>query len=174
MTADRAGTPFPPAVPPLKMPAAVSSPDYRPVLDTNIVLDCFVFRDPAMHALVDAMERGRIRPLIHEETLDELRRVLAYPQCKLEQIEQHHVLARYRAVAMEAPMPENFSRAQLALPQGFPKCRDPDDDLFLALAFHARADALITKDRALLKLRRKARKFDVTILGSIDLKELRW
>ena len=155
------------------MPAAVSSPDFRPVLDTNIVLDCFVFRDPAMHSLVDAMERGRIQPLIHEQTLDELRRVLAYPQCKLEQTEQHHVLARYRALAMDAQVPENFSRAQLALPQGFPKCRDSDDDLFLALAFHARADALITKDRALLKLRRKARKFDVTILGSIDLKELR-
>jgi predicted nucleic acid-binding protein len=58
------------------------------------------------------------------------------------------------------------------LPPGFPRCRDPDDDHFLALAHHAAADALVSKDRAVLKLRRRARKFGVRILDVRQLNEL--
>lgn len=127
-----------------------------------------------MNELIAAIASERVQPIVHDQTLDELRRVLAYPQCHLNEVEQRETLDRYRAAATCASMPVAFSRTNLLLPAGFPHCRDSDDDLFLALAFHATADALITKDRALLKLRRKARKFGVSILGPIDLRELRW
>lgn len=38
-----------------------------------------------------------------------------------------------------------------------PRCRDPDDQKFLELARDGAADFLVTKDKALLKLRRISR-----------------
>ena len=38
---------------------------------------------------------------------------------------------------------------------GLPRCRDADDQIFLEAALAARADVLVTKDRALLELNRR-------------------
>jgi len=146
----------------------------RLVLDTNIVLDCLVFRDSATRDLTAAIEARRVQALVHQHALGELERVLAYPQCRLAVTEQRQVLDRYYAAATLAPMPEGFSREDLLLPPGFPRCRDRDDEPFLALAYHARADGLVTKDKALLKLRGKARRFGVAILAPADLTSLQW
>lgn len=139
------------------------------MLDTNIVLDCLVFHDPATNELIAAIEARRVQALVHEHTLDELMRVLAYPQCQLAATEQRQVMDRYLSAATLTPMPDGFSRSTLLLPTGFPRCRDRDDEIFLALAYHARADGLVTKDKAVLKLRRKARRFGVPILAPADL-----
>jgi len=144
----------------------------RLVLDTNIVLDCLVFDDPAMRELTTAIEARRVQALVHESTIDELQRVLAYPQLRLAEAQRQHVLNRYLAASTPAPMPESFSRDTLLLPPGFPRCRDRDDEVFLALAYHARAHALVTWDKAVLKLRRKARKFGVAILTPANDSEL--
>ncbi|HWK75701.1 MAG TPA: putative toxin-antitoxin system toxin component, PIN family [Povalibacter sp.] len=148
----------------------MSARPFRLVLDTNIVLDCLVFRDRATHELTTAIEERRVQALVQQYTLDELERVLAYPQCRLTPIEQRQVLDRYLAMTTVAPMPERFRRDNLLLPPGFPRCRDTDDDPFLALAYHCRADGLITKDKAVLKLRRRARRFGVAILTAADLR----
>ncbi len=153
---------------------AVSLQPSRLVLDTNIVLDCLVFRDSATIALTSAIEARRVEALIHEHALDELGRVLAYPQCRLAVNEQRQVLDRYRALATMVPMPDAFTRNTLLLPSGFPRCRDRDDEPFLALAYHARADGLVTKDKAVLKLRKKARRFGVAILAPTDLQLVQW
>lgn len=139
------------------------------VLDTNIVLDCLVFRDHAARELTTAMEAQRVQALVLQYTLDELERVLAYPQCRLAPVEQRQVLDRYLAITTMAPMPEGFGRDNLLMPAGFPRCRDTDDEPFLALAYHARADGLVTKDKAVLKLRSKARRYGLTILAPTDL-----
>lgn len=135
------------------------------VLDTNIVLDCWVFADPAVSDLTAAIEAGRVRPIVHELALAELQRTLAYSRFRLDEADQREVLERYRALAIGAPMPQGFSRETLLLPPGFPRCRDEDDQPFLALAYHARADGLVTKDKAILQLGRRARKFGVAILA---------
>jgi uncharacterized protein len=142
----------------------------RLVLDTNVVLDCLVFRDPASCALMTALEARRVQALVHALTVDELQRVLAYPQCRLDAAEQKQVLDRYLGLGTMAAMPEGFSRETLLLPTGFPRCRDRDDEPFLALAYHARAEGLVTKDKIILKLRKKVRKFDVSILAPTDLR----
>jgi uncharacterized protein len=147
------------------------NPSLRLVLDTNIVLDCLVFRDQSTRELMAAIEARRAQVLVHQYALDELERVLAYPQCRLAATEQQQVLDRYLAAATMAPMPDEFSRDTLLLPPNFPRCRDRDDEPFLALAYHAQADGLVTKDKAVLKLRRKARKFGVAIFA---LTELSW
>jgi putative PIN family toxin of toxin-antitoxin system len=150
----------------------VSSRPFRLVLDTNIVLDCFVFRDPATRDLIASIEAQRTQALVHLQALDELERVLTYPQFDLDVIEQRRVLDRYLTATTLIPMPEGFSRDTLLLPLGFPRCRDHDDEPFLALAYHGRADVLITKDKALLKLRRKAKRFGVAIVTLADLLSL--
>jgi len=148
---------------------SVSARPSRLVLDTNIVLDCLVFRDAATCDLMAAIEARRVQPLVHQYALDELERVLAYPQCRLAVTEQRQVLDRYLAAVVELSMPDGFSRDDLLLPPGFPRCRDRDDEPFLALAYHARADGLVTKDKAVLKLLKKARRFGVAILALADL-----
>ena len=43
----------------------------------------------------------------------------------------------------------------VAATAGMPRCSDPDDQKFLELAAATRAQILVSKDRALLKLRRR-------------------
>lgn len=133
------------------------------VLDTNVVLDWLVFRDVAVETLQDAVEQGRVTIVTHAAAVEELRRVLAYPQCKLGAADQEALLNRYRTVSCEATLPEGFSLESLLLPEGFPRCRDPDDQHFLALTYHAKADGLVTKDRQLLRLRKRVARFGVTV-----------
>ncbi|MBB6093975.1 putative PIN family toxin of toxin-antitoxin system [Povalibacter uvarum] len=140
----------------------------RLVLDTNVVLDCLVFRDPATRDLMTAIEARQVQVIVHQLAIDELERVLTYSQFRLAADAQRLVLDRYLAAATQMEMPTGFSREALLLPPGFPPCRDTDDEPFLALAYHARADGLVTKDKAVLKLRRKAMKFGVRILASYE------
>jgi putative PIN family toxin of toxin-antitoxin system len=144
---------------------SATDPPKRAILDTNIVLDCLVFRDPWTRDLIDALEARRVHALVHPLTLDELQRVLTYPQFRLDAAQQAEVMDRYLGMTTSVGTPEGFSREDLLLPTGFPRCRDRDDEVFLALAYHARADGLVTKDRAVLKLRKKARKFGVAIVA---------
>lgn len=133
------------------------------VLDTNVVLDWLVFRDVAVETLQVAVDDGRVRIVTHTAAVEELRRVLAYPQCKLGAADQEELLNRYRTMSFEAELPTNFSLANLLLPEGFPRCRDADDQHFLALAYHAKADGLLTKDRQLLRLRKRVARFGVVV-----------
>lgn len=152
--------------------ATVRMRPFRLVLDTNVVLDTLVFHDSATRELVAALEARRVQALVCRHTLDELKRVLCYSQFRLTASERQDVLDRYLALGSPAELPEGFDRDTLLLPAGFPRCRDVDDEPFLALAYHARADGLVTKDKALLKLRKKARRFGLTILGPATLSSL--
>jgi putative PIN family toxin of toxin-antitoxin system len=133
------------------------------VLDTNVVLDWLVFRDAGVERLQAAVEQRRVTIVTHAAAIDELYRVLAYPRCKLAAADQEALLSRYRMATREAALPTDFSLANLLLPAGFPSCRDADDQHFLALAYHAKADGLLTKDRQLLRLRKRAARFGVAI-----------
>lgn len=138
------------------------------VLDTNVVLDWLVFRDPGLARLLEAMARRQVTIVTHAAAIDELSRVLAYPRCKLAALEQAALLKQYRLACLEAALPAQFALDNLLLPAGFPSCRDPDDQHFLALAYHARADGLLTKDKQLLRLRKRAAKFGVTVVSPKD------
>jgi putative PIN family toxin of toxin-antitoxin system len=135
------------------------------ILDTNVVLDWLVFCRPELVDLTNAVNESVVSLLTHDATRSELLRVLNYPLLKLEVQRQGEVYATYCALCDEAVVPDGFSAGNLMLPEGFPKCRDPDDQLFLALAFHSKADALVSRDRQVLALRKKARKFGVTIVA---------
>jgi len=123
----------------------------RLVLDTNVWLDWLVFDDAGITPLRAAREAGAIEICIDAACAEELRRVLAYPLRKqvLDDAAQAAALARCLGVVTlveHAP--------QGTLPP-LPLCRDPDDQKFLELARAARADYLLSKDRALLELARR-------------------
>jgi putative PIN family toxin of toxin-antitoxin system len=126
----------------------------RLVLDTNIWLDWLVFDDPQVAPLRGAHAAGQARIYIDAPCEMELQRVLAYRLGKtvLDLAAQAAALAACR----QAAIPLTSPRPEPAIPlAALPLCRDADDQKFLDLARAARADFLLTKDRALLELARR-------------------
>lgn len=144
----------------------------RFVFDTNVVIDWLVFDDDYLQRLRERIAANEIVVLRNALALDELTRVLGYDALKLAAVRQAEVRSHYLARTSEVAMPAGFTASSLLLPERFPKCRDRDDDAFLALAFHSQATALITRDKALLKLKKRARRFDVAVLNVQEMMEL--
>lgn len=134
------------------------------VIDTNVVLDLLHFDDTAARPLRRALEAGRVRCAVTAATLDELRRVLAYPEFGLDPAQQAALFARYQMLSEPASTVEGCAAlpykgtpihyGQKPVGSGMPLCSDPDDQKFIELAAAVRAQGLVSKDRAVLKLRR--------------------
>ncbi|MEW6118805.1 MAG: PIN domain-containing protein [Pseudomonadota bacterium] len=132
------------------------------VIDTNVVLDFLYFDDPASRPLRQALEAGRVRAAVTPATLAEWLHVLAYPQFGLDAGAQRRLADRYRSlctvfesVAVQA-MPHKGTPTRYRLKpmqDRMPRCKDGDDQKFLDLAAQLGAP-LVSKDRAVLKLRR--------------------
>ena len=116
------------------------------VLDTNVVLDLLHFDDAAARPLLRALDDGRVRCVVTAATLEEWRRVLAYPEFALDSMQRAARLARYQDLSEKV--------AGLVADMVLPRCSDPDDQKFIELAAAAHAQGLVSKDRAVLKLRR--------------------
>ncbi len=116
------------------------------VLDTNIWLDWLVFADPGVTPLKSACGDGAVRIAINAACLEELGRVLAYPEFKLDSATRNELFSQVRNCTY---------RVETRLLSPVPRCADPDDQKFLELARDAHADWLITKDNALLSLAKK-------------------
>jgi putative PIN family toxin of toxin-antitoxin system len=137
--------------------AAHSAP--RVVLDSNVWIDILVFDDPDSRPIHAALASGALIALIDGRCLAELTRVLDYPQFVARAVDKEAALATVARLTEFVTTPE---AAENATP--LPKCKDRDDQKFLELAHAARADWLVSKDRAVLKLaRRIARDFGFRI-----------
>lgn len=121
----------------------------RIVLDTNVLLDLFVFRDPRWQTLLQAMQHGSVQAITRADCRMEWTLVLAYTKLKLDAAAQEQIKAEFDAIVtlLDPPLPESAIK--------LPVCRDSDDQKFLELAYAANAAILISKDKALLKLARK-------------------
>lgn len=137
----------------------------RWVLDTNVVIDWLVFDDPYMDPLRAAVNDGSLTILTHRPAIDELHRVLGYRQLKLDPARQNDVFRQYLAQTVCVSLPDGSHDGRLLLPGGFPRCRDRDDEPFLALAFHQQADALVSRDNAVYGLKSRASRFGLCILN---------
>lgn len=113
------------------------------VIDTNIVLDLYVFSDPATQPLKLALAARQVQWLATQPMRDELARVLAYPKIMAR-------MAYYRVSADDvlARFDEQTHRVEVA-GKAAVTCSDPDDQKFIDLAV-AHKTTLLSKDRAVL------------------------
>ena len=113
------------------------------VLDTNILLDVWVFGDAAAALLIAGLPQGQWRWLATPPMREELARVLAYPHIVKSlhhhQINPQTVLDQWDA---HAEMVDVAPKASVT-------CKDPDDQKFIDLAVAYRA-MLLSKDQAVL------------------------
>ena len=130
----------------------------RIVLDTNVCLDLFVFRDPRWQHLLSAMQQDQVECVTSSSCRMEWTLVLNYKKLALTEIQQQTMLAEFDSLIQVTPDVE----ATIKLPV----CRDKDDQKFLVLAHAAQADFLITKDKALLKLARKTTRLGLFTIAS--------
>lgn len=128
------------------------------VLDTNVVLDWLVFRDPSCLALGAAIESGQVRWFAAEALRRECDNVLA------------RGVGADRAPDLGA-LADTWQRLAVIHPAappagGHPPCRctDPDDQKFIDLALRTGARWLLSRDRAVLKLAGRARRAGLLIL----------
>jgi predicted nucleic acid-binding protein len=128
-------------------PELVLLAEMRLVVDTQVWLDWLVFDDPSVQGVRAALESGRARAFIDDAALAELERVLAYPLGRSVDIAACLAACRRMTTRAEGGSEEGF--------YNLPQCGDPDDQKFLTLAARVRADCLVTRDRELLKLRRR-------------------
>ena len=130
----------------------------RIVFDTNVLLSLWVFdKSPGGSKLAPLrvmVESGALLALSRVDCLAEFERVLGYPEFKLAPAMQRAILDEYSAVLTMthvAAVAPSDAEPDLALP----KCSDRDDQKFLELARDCAAQALVTSDKALLKLARR-------------------
>jgi predicted nucleic acid-binding protein len=116
------------------------------VLDTNVVLDWLLFDEPAVAGLAAAVTRGRVQWLASAAMREELAHVLGRGLGARRQADPLRLLGVWDA----------FARPAAAAATHPMRCSDPDDQKFLDLAFASGARWLVSRDRALLRLGRRA------------------
>ena len=125
------------------------------VLDTNVLLALWLFRDPAVEALRAALAAGLLQPVRSAATDAEFAEVLGRSGLfSVAPERQTMLLDAWQATA--SPVEAIQSAAWV--------CRDPLDQKFLDLAVSVQAGWLLTRDRDLLKLARKARRQGLLIV----------
>jgi putative PIN family toxin of toxin-antitoxin system len=127
------------------------------VIDTNIVLDMWVFDDPRSRPLHQALQSGGLRWLASAEMREELLRVLGYP----------HLVARQalRGVSASEVLVQFDRHAELvASAERAPYvCNDADDQKFIDLAVAHQA-TLISKDKEVLRMKNRLARLGVAVL----------
>ena len=118
------------------------------VIDTNIVLDLFVFNDAATPLLKARLAAGELDWLATVPMRIELARVLAYPQIvprlAFYQLSADAVLAAF----------DQHTRVVEVAPKASVTCSDADDQKFIDLAVAHKA-MLLSKDKAVTSMKKR-------------------
>jgi putative PIN family toxin of toxin-antitoxin system len=121
----------------------------RIVLDTNVCIDLFVFRDSRWERLLRALQTREIEAVTRRDCRAEWLFVLGYPHLPLNDASRMEAINRFDELIACIEPPLIIPSAEL------PVCKDKDDQKFLQLALQSDASILITKDKALLKLAKR-------------------
>jgi len=132
----------------------------RRVLDTNIVLDLWVFDEPKAETLRVSVETGHTHWLATAAMREELARVLAYPQIAKR--------LTHRSLPADAVLGhfDRWAQLQPDAPKAPYACKDPDDQKFIDLAV-AHTAALHSKDAQVLCMRKRLERCDVALNPTI-------
>jgi predicted nucleic acid-binding protein len=126
------------------------------VLDTNIVLDLWVFDEPKAQALRTSVETGGTHWLATAAMREELARVLDYPQ-----IAKRLTHRELPASAVLAHF-DRWAQLQADAPKAPYVCKDADDQKFIDLAVQHTA-ALHSKDAQVLCMKNRLARCGVTL-----------
>lgn len=133
----------------------------RVVIDTNVVLDLYLFADPRVARLADSLKQGELQWVGTAPMLSELARVLDYPHIAKAReqrgIAVSKVLQLTQCWFQQVPAP--------VLQVRVPQCRDPDDQMFVDLACAHQA-ILISKDQAVRALTKRLAGLNVTVMSA--------
>lgn len=135
------------------------------ILDTNIILDLFVFNDPDLAslklALLAGLENKQLNWIATTDMRIELERVLTYPKITprmaFYQVTADDVLAKFDQLAtLVDPAP----KAKWI-------CKDPDDQRFIDLAVQHQA-TLLSKDQAILCMAKRMLTAGAVVMTAIE------
>jgi len=118
------------------------------VLDTNIVLDVWVFNDAAAEPVRQALGNQTLDWIATHAMRDELARVLAYPKIAAR-------LVFYKLAAQDVLGKFDLhARLVDVAPKASMTCSDADDQMFIDLAVQYNC-LLLSKDRDVLAMRKR-------------------
>ncbi len=132
----------------------------RVVIDTNVVLDLFVFGDAAALPLRQALEDKKLDWLATQPMREELERVLAYPQ-----IVPRLAFYKLQAGDVLATFDKHARRVEVATKAPV-TCRDADDQGFIDLALAHKA-LLFSKDKAVTSMAKRLMGFGVRVQSAM-------
>jgi putative PIN family toxin of toxin-antitoxin system len=127
----------------------------RLVLDTNVILDLLVFKDPSSEPIRLLLDARLVDAVRSEASMLELVDVIQRPVFKLSREEQEMILQTWESVTR---LLENTAIE----PAPF-TCRDLDDQVFINMAYSLRPALLLSKDLRVLELQAIAQRHDVEI-----------
>jgi putative PIN family toxin of toxin-antitoxin system len=140
-----------------QMPSADAPSEVQAVvIDTNIVLDLWVYQDPATPSLLSALQQGQLRWLATAAMREELLRVLDYPH-----IAQRRARDGVNAQAVLDQF-DTLVHLQDPAPKAAYICKDADDQKFIDLAVAHRA-LLLSKDKQVLRLTNRLARLGVAV-----------
>ena len=116
----------------------------RVVLDTNVLISAILLKG-RLSRFRELWKSGTLSPVLSKETFQEFKMVLSYLKFSLSKNEikaiiEDEILPYFEVIDIKEKI------------DGV--CRDPNDDMFLAVAFNARAPYVVTGDKDLLALRK--------------------
>jgi uncharacterized protein len=125
------------------------------VIDSNVVLNWLFFKDPLTMALVERLLLTH-RWVCTQWMQREAQRVATLP-----------LMAKYASSEAISALAQGFADHAAIIEHSTVspmRCRDADDQAFLDLAAHTQAPLLLTLDRDLLKLRKRAATLGLNIV----------
>ena len=139
------------------MSNAVSRKDApcRVVLDTHVALEGLLFLRPSVEPLMQALRRRELAWIGTASMRQEFEHILTHPKLARYEPQCERILTEFDAAVFLHPEP----MADPVL-----RCRDRDDQVFLDLALQHGAPWLLTRDRDLLSLARRAIKRGLAIV----------
>jgi putative PIN family toxin of toxin-antitoxin system len=132
----------------------------RLVLDTNVILDLLVFKDPTAEPIRHLLDAKLVDAVRSEASMLELIDVIQRPTFKLSQEEQDSILQTWECATR---LLENAAIESAPF-----TCRDLDDQIFLDMAYSIRPALLLSKDLLVLELRAIAKTHGVEISNQYD------
>jgi putative PIN family toxin of toxin-antitoxin system len=138
---------------------AHTSPRSTPtvVLDTNVILEAWVFENQDSIKLFNAVSARTLKWLTTREMRDELIHVLGRGLGPRWPAQWNALEERWASHATEYPIGTNK-------PAHWPRCTDKDDQKFIDFALQQKVRWLVSRDRAVLKLASRCARLGLTVV----------